>query len=175
MTKAPWQFNSDSASATLALGAAIARHMSGGTVIALVGPLGAGKTLLVKGIAAENAGGPCEVTSPTFTLVQEYPGRLKIFHLDVYRLPSASDPLLLALDEMIRLDSIVIIEWADRVRPVLTYDTLWIEITPGDASTRSFSFRTDGPLSQMTLDALRTAATDTDSAHLQRPQTDRFS
>jgi|CXWL01.1.fsa_nt_gi tRNA threonylcarbamoyladenosine biosynthesis protein TsaE len=139
--------------------------MIGGTIIALVGPLGAGKTLLVKGIAAENAGGPCEVTSPTFTLVQEYPGRLKIFHLDVYRLPSAKDPLLLALEEMIHPDSIVIIEWADRISSALTHDTLWIEITPVEESTRSFSFHADGPLSLQTLDGFRSTFVDTDPTH----------
>ncbi len=165
MTHLEWQFHSDSPSATFTLGAAIARHMLGGTVIALVGPLGAGKTLLVKGIAAENAGGPCEVTSPTFTLVQEYPGRLNIFHMDAYRLPSAIDPLLMALDEMIRSDSIVIIEWADRISSVLPNDTLWIEIRPVEESTRSFSFRADCPLSQSTLFALRAAFVDTDTTH----------
>jgi tRNA threonylcarbamoyladenosine biosynthesis protein TsaE len=123
-------------------------------VIALVGPLGAGKTLLVKGIAAENAGGPCEVTSPTFTLVQEYPGRLTLFHLDVYRLPAGHDPLLLALDEMVRPDSVAIVEWADRIRTALPYDMLWVEIAPRDESVRAFCISASGPLSASALDAL---------------------
>ncbi len=135
--------------------------MRGGTAIGLVGPLGAGKTLLVKGIASENAGGPCEVTSPTFTLVQEYPGRLTIFHMDVYRLARTDDPILFALDEMIRPDSILIMEWADRVRSTLPQDTLWIEITPSDDSARSFSLRAQCPLSRITLDALRAEYIDT--------------
>jgi tRNA threonylcarbamoyladenosine biosynthesis protein TsaE len=164
LTSALWQFHSDSPTATLALGAAIARHIQGGSVLALIGPLGAGKTMLVKGIAAENANGSCEVTSPTFTLVQEYPGRLKIFHLDVYRLPSTSDPLLLALAEMIASDSIAIIEWADRIRSVLPHDTLWIEISPMGESARLFSFHADGPLSLQCLQALRSAVVDTNLA-----------
>lgn len=139
--------------------------MLGGMAIALVGPLGAGKTLLVKGIAAENAGCPCEVTSPTFTLVQEYPGRLTVFHLDVYRLPAANDPLLLALDEMIRPDSIAIIEWADRVQAALPYDVLWIEIIPTGESTRLFSMRAYRPLSLLSLDGMRSASVDTNPAH----------
>lgn len=149
----------------MAFGAAISRHISGGMAIALTGPLGAGKTLLVKGIAAGNAGRECEVTSPTFTLVQEYAGRLTIFHLDVYRLPTANDPLLLALDEMIRADSVAIIEWADRVRSSLCYDALWIEITPRDESSRLFSIQADGPLSSQTLVALRADLVDTNPAH----------
>lgn len=148
------EFQSDSPTATLALGARIARCMSGGIVIALVGPLGAGKTLLVKGIAAQNAGGPCEVTSPTFTLVQEYPGRLTLYHLDVYRLPAGNDPLLLALDEMVRPDSVAIVEWADRIRAALPYDMLWVEIAPHDESVRSFFMSATGPVSATALDAL---------------------
>ncbi len=123
-------------------------------VIALVGPLGAGKTLLVKGIAGENAGGPCEVTSPTFTLVQEYPGRLTLYHMDVYRLPGKHDPLLLGLDEMIRPDSVLIVEWADRISTTLTADTLWIEITPRGETHRDFRLRANGPLSEASIEAL---------------------
>ncbi len=134
-------------------------------MIALVGPLGAGKTLLVKGIATANAGGPCEVTSPTFTLVQEYPGRLTIFHLDVYRLASSKDPLLLALDEMVRPDSVAVVEWADRVRSSLHHDTLWISITPGGESARSFSCHAEGPKSMRCLDAFRAALVDTQPSH----------
>lgn len=163
--EADWQFRTNSPDETLALGNALARQMSGGMVIALVGPLGAGKTLLVKGIAAANAGGPCEVTSPTFTLVQEYPGRLTIFHLDVYRLASPKDPLLLALDEMVRPDSIAVVEWADRVRTSLNHDTLWISIISVGESVRSFSFHADGPKSLSCLDALRTTLVDTQPSH----------
>jgi tRNA threonylcarbamoyladenosine biosynthesis protein TsaE len=148
------QFHSDSPATTLALGANIARHMSGNMVLALVGPLGAGKTLLVKGIAAENAGAPCEVTSPTFTLVQEYPGRLTLYHMDVYRLPGSHDPLLLGLDEMVRPDSVLIVEWADRITEALIADTLWIEIIPRGETVREFTFRANGPLSQGALNAL---------------------
>jgi tRNA threonylcarbamoyladenosine biosynthesis protein TsaE len=148
------RFQSDSPDATFELGSKIAKCMTGGMAIALIGPIGAGKTLLVKGIAAENAGSLCEVTSPTFTLVQEYPGRLTLFHMDVYRLPSEKDPLLLGLDEMVRPDSVLIVEWADRVVAALNFDTLWVEITPGGETRRQFAFRGNGPLSQATRDAI---------------------
>lgn len=154
MKRAVWQFSSNSPAETLDLGRKIAQSMSGGMTIALVGPLGAGKTLLVKGIAAENAGGPCEATSPTFTLVQEYPGRLTLYHMDVYRLPGKNDPLLLGFDEMIRPDSVLIVEWADRISSTFTADTLWIEITPGDETVRQLKLRAGGALSQCVLEAI---------------------
>ena len=151
LSQSLFEFVSDSPQDTLRFGTRIARGLAGGVVVALVGPLGAGKTLLVKGIASANAGKPCEVTSPTFTLIQEYPGRLHIYHLDVYRLHGANDPLLLGLDEMVRSDSAVMIEWADRVAGVLPRDTLWIEIEPREESQRVFRLRAEGPVSQRCL------------------------
>ena len=72
---------------TLAVGELLGRLLTGGLVIGLVGPLGAGKTQLVKGMAIGNGLDDArEVTSPTFTLVHEYPGKLPLFHLDAYRL-----------------------------------------------------------------------------------------
>jgi tRNA threonylcarbamoyladenosine biosynthesis protein TsaE len=160
-----WPFLSQSPEETMALGGAIARSMTGEMVIALVGPLGAGKTLLTKGIASANASGPCEVTSPTFTLVQEYRGRLTIFHLDVYRLANPKDPLFMALDEMVRPDTVAIIEWADRVQARLNYDTLWITIQPHGETARLFTMRANGLKSRECLDVLRTQFVDTSATH----------
>lgn len=160
-----YEFSSYSPEETIVLGGSIARYMSGEMVIALVGPLGAGKTLLTKGIASANAGGACEVTSPTFTLVQEYAGRLTLFHLDVYRLAKPQDPLLMALDEMVRPDAVAIVEWADRVQSRLNYDTLWISINPRDENTRVFTLRATGPKSQRCLDALQAKFVDTTTRH----------
>jgi tRNA threonylcarbamoyladenosine biosynthesis protein TsaE len=159
LSEAFWEYHSDSPENTLALGSRIARAWDGGLVLALSGPLGAGKTLLVKGIAHDNAGGDREVTSPTFTLVQEYSGRLRIYHLDVYRLVRSDDPLLAGLDEMIRPDSAVIIEWADRVRPALPLDTLWIDIDVQGDRARQFRFRGVSMLARKTLQRLASGAT----------------
>src|SRR5262245_26009535 len=72
-----------------------------GLVVGLVGPLGAGKTTLVRAVVDGAGGNPAAVSSPTFVLVQEYPGRFPIAHLDVYRLKSSQEYLDLGVDEMI--------------------------------------------------------------------------
>ncbi len=159
MNASPLRWETTSPTATLALGRAIGERLPGGTVVGLVGPLGAGKTLLVKGIAAGNGMLECDrVTSPTFTLVNEYTGRLRLFHLDTYRLRTPTELLALGLLEMIRDDSAVLVEWADRVRSVLPDDTLWITLHPIDADRREITVNlpsTDSPTSTAWLSAIR--------------------
>jgi len=145
-----------SVEATLALGAALGRSLMGGLTIGIVGPLGAGKTHLVKGIAAGNGtADPREVTSPTFMLIQEYPGRLRLYHVDAYRLRGSSELIALGFDELVAVNTVVVVEWADRVRSAMPADTLWIEITPIGETTRQLLFRADGPLARQCLAALR--------------------
>ena len=104
-----------SVEATHALGAVLGRFLSGGVTIGLVGPLGAGKTHLVKGIAAGNGTtDPRKITSPTFTLVHEYEGREKIFHMDWYRLKKVE-----GADEELALEcfgrpAVTLVEWAEK-------------------------------------------------------------
>ena len=139
---------------TLALGAALGRSLMGGTAIGIVGPLGAGKTHLVKGIADGNgAADPRKVTSPTFTLIHEYPGRLRLYHVDAYRLRGPSELIALGFDELVAADSVVAVEWADRVRSAMPKNTLWIEITPMEETTRRLVFRAGGPLAKQDLAA----------------------
>ena len=106
--------------ATIALGEALGQSLVGGLTIGLVGPLGAGKTQLVKGIASGNSDGdPRRVTSPTFGLVHEYSGRLDLYHVDVYRLRNSAELLALGFDELAAPSAAVVVEWADRVRAVM--------------------------------------------------------
>jgi tRNA threonylcarbamoyladenosine biosynthesis protein TsaE len=151
-----YAIETDSADATFALGRSLGRCIPGGAVIGLVGPLGAGKTHLVKGIAFGNADDkPCEVTSPTFTLVHEYSGRLTLFHLDAYRLNHSAELSALGFDELIRADSAVVVEWADRVRDAMPIDTSWIEMAPLGESSRRFIFRASGNCSSGFLESFR--------------------
>ncbi len=99
---------------TAALGRDLARHLTPGTFVLLLGPLGAGKTAFVRGLADGLGCDPEDVSSPTFTLIQEYRGRrLLLEHVDLYRLGAPEVPDL-GLDEMAGEGRIVAVEWADR-------------------------------------------------------------
>ena len=94
--------------------------MRGGEIIGLCGPLGSGKTHLIKGIAAgAGAKDRTQINSPTFVIVNEYSGRLDIYHIDAYRLNSVSEFEMLGFDDFCYPQSVVLIEWADRVEPAL--------------------------------------------------------
>lgn len=149
-----WQ--TASPEATFALGEAIGRRLIGGLTIGLAGPLGAGKTQLVKGIAVGNAVDDVrKVTSPTFTLVHEYAGRLTLCHVDAYRLSGACELEALGFEEFSRPDSAVVIEWADRVRSALPQDTLWIDLIPTGKMTRMLTPRATGEIATRFLETLR--------------------
>jgi len=105
---------------TIELGRRIGLGLRGGEVIGLCGPLGSGKTHLVKGIAAgvgaEDGG---RVNSPTFVIVNEYAGRLEIYHIDAYRINSIAEFEMLGFDDFCHAGSVVVIEWADKVESAL--------------------------------------------------------
>ena len=105
---------------TMALGRYLGEHLKGGEVFALEGPLGSGKTHLIKGVV-EGLGAlqADQVNSPTFVLVNEYSGRLDVYHIDAYRLDRPGDFDMLGFDDFLHPGSVVLIEWADRVRPAL--------------------------------------------------------
>ena len=106
---------SHSPAETEALGEQIGRSAGRGLVLALSGDLGAGKTQLVKGIA-RGLGVTARVHSPTFTLVNEYGGgRLKLFHLDLYRLETPAQILSAGIEEFLSPDGVAVIEWAERL------------------------------------------------------------
>jgi tRNA threonylcarbamoyladenosine biosynthesis protein TsaE len=120
-----------------------------GLVVGLIGPLGAGKTSLVRAIVDGAGGNPAAVTSPTFVLVQEYEGRFPVAHLDVYRLTSAQEFLDLGVDELIP-DALLIVEWADRVRDQLPPDRLEITLTPAEEGTRTVEWAALGKVAELT-------------------------
>lgn len=123
----------ESPGATMALGAALARAMGPGDVLALSGDLGAGKTTLAQGFFAE-LGHPGEVISPTFALMAEYPGERPGLHVDAYRLTCAADAVELGLDEYIDAGWMLVVEWAEIIRKVLPEDTVQVTLLhDGDA------------------------------------------
>lgn len=131
----------ESPEGTIELGRVIGGGLNGGEIIALTGQLGSGKTHLIKGIAAgAGAADRRSVNSPTFVLVNEYAGAgngLCIYHIDAYRLESAAEFEMLGFDDMCRPDSVVVIEWADRVAAVLAdIETIDIELSHIDQNSR---------------------------------------
>ena len=114
------EYTTGSVDETRALGRDLARSFGPGRVYALEGELGAGKTVLAKGIAEGlGAGHPDTVTSPTFTLIHRYAdaGGRPVYHADLYRLAGPDDAAAAGLEEIIASGATVIIEWAERLRP----------------------------------------------------------
>jgi tRNA threonylcarbamoyladenosine biosynthesis protein TsaE len=122
---------------TFDLGQNIGRSLEGGELILLTGGLGAGKTLLTKGILSALGYDPDDVTSPSFALVNLYHARLDVYHIDLWRLDDANDAAVtVGLDDILENDkAVVIVEWADRLdREDFEAETIRIEISgDGDA------------------------------------------
>lgn len=100
---------------TISCGRRLAGRLRGGELVSLAGDLGTGKTVFVRGLAAGLGIDPREVTSPSFSLVQRYEGRLTLVHVDLYRLGSADELREESIDELRRPDSVVAVEWAERL------------------------------------------------------------
>ena len=112
--------SSSSPEETIELGRRIGDRLKGGEVLAICGPLGSGKTHLIKGIAAgAGAGDYREVNSPTFVIVNEYRGRMEVYHIDAYRLNSIAQFEMIGFDDMCYPQSVVLIEWGQKVEPAL--------------------------------------------------------
>jgi len=114
------EITSHSPQQTIEVGRRIGQKLKGGEVIAVCGPLGSGKTHLIKGIAAgAGAKDSKQVNSPTFVLINEYSGRFDIYHIDAYRLNSVAEFEMLGFDDFCYSQSVVLIEWADKIESAL--------------------------------------------------------
>jgi len=134
------EFVSSSPEETFNYGHRLGARLEGGEILLLSGPLGAGKTLLVKGICAALGIAEEDVTSPSFTLVNPYAGRLQLYHIDLYRLDEgASAAHAVDLDELLADErAVIVIEWAERMGNYPLPGNVWrISISgDGDASRR---------------------------------------
>jgi tRNA threonylcarbamoyladenosine biosynthesis protein TsaE len=145
----------DSVKKTLEFGERLGHSLQGGDVLALTGELGAGKTLLTRGIASGLGITAEQVTSPTFTLIQTYEGRFPVIHVDLYRLENPSAILQLGLEDYFTPQNIVIIEWADRLLQILPPDYLALHLEHGDTETiRHLTIRGTGPRSTYVVTSL---------------------
>jgi tRNA threonylcarbamoyladenosine biosynthesis protein TsaE len=128
---------------TRAFGEQLGRTVRPGDLILLRGPLGAGKTTLVQGLGAGlSAGG--RVTSPSFTLINEYQGRLKMYHVDLFRLDSLDVELEQAIDDCAGSDGVTVIEWPDLLPADLLNGALRIDLEVMGDDERSFLVHAEG-------------------------------
>ena len=112
---------------TVALGERIGALLKPGAVLALRGGLAAGKTTLVKGIA-KGLGIADDIVSPTYTLIREYSGRLRLFHMDAYRLGGSDEFLSIGVEEYLYGDGVSVIEWSERVEEMLPENAVRISL-----------------------------------------------
>jgi tRNA threonylcarbamoyladenosine biosynthesis protein TsaE len=121
---------------TRALGARLGRQLAAGDVLCLRGELGAGKTVLAQGVAA-GLGVAEPVSSPTFNLLQEYAGRVPVYHLDAYRVDSLDELIDLGFPELWHAGGVLLIEWPERIGPALPRDRLeaHLDVVPEEGDT----------------------------------------
>jgi tRNA threonylcarbamoyladenosine biosynthesis protein TsaE len=132
---APRTWQTRSTIETEELGESIGRACTGGEIIALVGPLGAGKTCLARGLARGLGVPEGSTASPTFALIHEYRGRVPVVHVDLYRLDTEASKHF-GLEEYLESAAVTVIEWADRIPTLLPRDHLRIELEHGGGDRR---------------------------------------
>lgn len=125
------QFLSHSTQETEAIGEELAQKLRGGDVLAFTGSLGMGKTAFTRGLA-RGLGCRGRVTSPTFTIVNEYEGRTPLFHFDMYRLGSSDELFDIGWDDYLARGGVCAVEWSERVSDSLPEDTIFVDIARTD-------------------------------------------
>jgi tRNA threonylcarbamoyladenosine biosynthesis protein TsaE len=129
---------SKSTSETIRIGKEIGGFLLAGDVVALAGELGTGKTQFIKGLAeGVGVGKSTYISSPSFTLINEYPGKVPFYHIDMFRLTSEKEAEGLGLEEYFQGNGITAIEWADRIPSLLPEELLWVKIHYTGENTRS--------------------------------------
>ena len=132
----PLGVTSETLAETAGLGEALGRFLRPGDVLLLQGPLGAGKTALTQGIA-KGMGISAQVTSPTFVLVNQYPGRVLLYHIDLYRIEGAPEAEALGLDDYFFGEGVTIVEWPERAPGAMPPEHLLVALEhQGDNARR---------------------------------------
>ncbi len=125
------------------LGSRFGKQAKPGMVISLRGSLGAGKTVFARGVA-RSLGIEEAIVSPTFTLVQEYDGRLPMYHMDLYRITSSEDFEMIGGEDMLYSDGICLIEWSEIINEMLPRDTIFINIKVNSDQSRTVTIDSKG-------------------------------
>ena len=143
MTSSTTSLRTSGPSETEAVAASVGALLRRGDLVVLVGDMGAGKTTFAKGVARA-LGVRDPVTSPTFTIVQEYDGGVPVAHVDVYRLGRLQELHDIGFDELLE-DRVVLVEWGDAIAPLLPNDRLEVQLTMGDEpEVRTIELRPHG-------------------------------
>jgi tRNA threonylcarbamoyladenosine biosynthesis protein TsaE len=139
---------------TMRFGTLLGKCLTEGLVIALSGELGSGKTCLAQGIARGlRVPEHLYVTSPSYVIVNEYPGSLRLLHIDLYRIQNTAELDDIGFDEMLNSDDVKVVEWADKADGVLPEERLFISISIVDDQTRELHIRASG---QSAVDLIET-------------------
>jgi tRNA threonylcarbamoyladenosine biosynthesis protein TsaE len=145
-------------SGTIQIGKSIGSLLLPGDVVALVGELGTGKTQFIKGLAVGvGIGKPTYISSPSFTLINEYEGKIPFYHIDLFRLRAEKEAEDLGLEEYFQSGGITAVEWADRIPSLLPREMLWIQISYTGKNTRSIEILGRGKRYEELINRLRTA------------------
>jgi len=167
----PWKLVSTSHRHTDRLGQAIGRALRGGETIALYGPLGAGKTALVRGIAQGLGASPTAISSPTFVVIHEYyQGRLPLAHVDLYRIRSHRELESTGLIEYFSGQTVTAIEWADKGLDALPQDRIEIALNHRAPRSRTIQLSPTGPKSDEVLALARMQYSKTSKVHQASPR-----
>lgn len=127
-TRTKETFTSRSPEDTQAIGERLGARLEAGDVVACIGELGAGKTCFLQGLA-RGLGVQADVTSPTFVLINQYRGRLPVYHVDAYRTESLTELVDLGVEELFHGDGVAVVEWADKLLPLLPPHAITVTIT----------------------------------------------
>ena len=141
---------------TMQIGALIGAILEPGDIVALIGELGAGKTCLTQGLARGlDVPDGFQITSPTFTLINEYPGRVRLVHLDTYRLNGVQDLVEMGYEDYFFDENVVVIEWAEKIKEVLPDSTVYIKMAYIEENCRSIDISGNRDKCEKLINALK--------------------